>query len=97
MRRRGLIIALGFAMAWPIAANGQPDAQALRGQILLTQAECIADKLSPFGAELPAVPLSGSVRAAMVKGLGNKAEALRRVAQELHGYAKLCEEGERRL
>jgi hypothetical protein len=59
--------------------------------------ECIADKLSPFGAELPAVPLSGSVRAAMVKGLGNKAEALRRVAQELHGYAKLCEEGERRL
>ena len=48
MRRRGLIIALGFAMAWPIAANGQPDAQALRGQILLTQAECIADKLAEF-------------------------------------------------
>ena len=48
MRRRELIIALGFAMAWPIAANGQPDVGALRSQILLMQAECIADKLAEF-------------------------------------------------
>jgi hypothetical protein len=48
MRRRELIIALGFAMAWPIAANGQPDVRALRSQILLMQAECIADKLAEF-------------------------------------------------
>jgi hypothetical protein len=48
MRRRGLIIALGFAMAWPIAANGQQDARALRSQILLMQAECVADKLAEF-------------------------------------------------
>jgi Cache domain len=48
MRRRELIIALGFAMTWPIAANGQPDVRALRGQILLMQAECIADKLAEF-------------------------------------------------
>ena len=48
MRRRELIIALGFAMAWPIAANGQPDIRALRGQILLMQAECIADKIAGF-------------------------------------------------
>jgi Cache domain len=46
--RRELIIALGFAMAWPIAANGEPDVRALRGQILLMQAECIADKLAEF-------------------------------------------------
>jgi len=48
MRRRGLVIALGFAMAWPIAANGQPDVRALRSQILLMQAEGIADKLAQF-------------------------------------------------
>ena len=48
MRRRELIIALGFAIAWPIAANGQADVQALRSQILLMQAECIADKLAEF-------------------------------------------------
>jgi hypothetical protein len=48
MRRRKLIIALAFAMAWPIAANGQPDARALRSQFLLMQAECIADKLAQF-------------------------------------------------
>ena len=48
MRRRELIIALGFAMAWPIAANGQQGAQALRSQILLMQAEFIADKLAEF-------------------------------------------------
>jgi hypothetical protein len=48
MRRRELIIALGFAMAWPIAANGQPDVRALRSQILLMQAEGIADKLAEF-------------------------------------------------
>jgi two-component system NtrC family sensor kinase len=48
MRRRKLIIALGFAMAWPIAANGQSDVRALRSQILLMQAECIADKLAEF-------------------------------------------------
>jgi hypothetical protein len=48
MRRRELIIALGFAMAWPIAVNGQPDVRALRSQILLLQAECIADKLAAF-------------------------------------------------
>jgi Cache domain len=48
MRRPELIIALGFAMAWPIAANGQPDVRALRSQILLMQAECIADKLAEF-------------------------------------------------
>jgi hypothetical protein len=61
------------------------------------QMEYIADELSSFGAELAAVPLSESVRAGMVKGLGNKAELLRRIARELHDYAKLCEEGERRL
>jgi len=48
MRRRELITALGFAMAWPIAANAQPDVRALRGQILLMQAEGIADKLAEF-------------------------------------------------
>jgi hypothetical protein len=48
MRRRELIIALGFAMAWPIAANGQQDARALHSQIILMQAECIADKLAEF-------------------------------------------------
>jgi two-component system NtrC family sensor kinase len=48
MRRRELTIALGFAMAWPIAANGQPDVRALRSQILLMQAEGIADKLTQF-------------------------------------------------
>ena len=48
MWRRELIIALGFAMAWPIAANGQQDVRALRSQILLMQAECIADKLAEF-------------------------------------------------
>ena len=48
MRWRELIIALGFAMAWPIAANGQPDVRALRSQILLMQAEGIADKLAQF-------------------------------------------------
>jgi Cache domain len=48
MWRRELIIALGFAMAWPIAANGQSDVRALRSQILLMQAECIADKLAEF-------------------------------------------------
>jgi hypothetical protein len=35
-------------MAWPFAANGQPDVRALRAQILLMQAECIADKLAEF-------------------------------------------------
>ena len=30
MRRCELIIALGFAIAWPIAANGQQDVRALR-------------------------------------------------------------------
>jgi hypothetical protein len=48
MLRRELIIASGFAMAWPIAANGQPAVQALRSQILLMQAECIAGKLAEF-------------------------------------------------
>jgi Cache domain len=48
MRRRELIVALCFAMTWPIAANGQPDVRALRGQILLMKAECIADKLAEF-------------------------------------------------
>jgi hypothetical protein len=48
MQRRELIIALGFAMAWPIAANGQQDARALRSQILLMQAQCMADKLAEF-------------------------------------------------
>jgi hypothetical protein len=52
MRRRELIIALGFAMAWPIAANGQPDVRALRSQILLMQAEGIADKLAQFVKEI---------------------------------------------
>jgi Cache domain len=51
MGRRELILALGFAMAWPIAANGQPDARALRSQILLMQAEGIADKLAQFVKE----------------------------------------------
>ena len=35
-------------MAWPIAANGQQDVRALRSEILLMQAECIADKLAEF-------------------------------------------------
>jgi hypothetical protein len=48
MRRRELIIALGFAMAWPIAANGEPDARALQSKILLMQAEFIADKIAEF-------------------------------------------------
>ena len=48
MWRRELIIALCFATMWPIAANGQSDVRALRGQILLMQAECIADKLAEF-------------------------------------------------
>ena len=48
MRRRELVIALAFAITWPIAANGQSDVQALRSQILLMQAECIADKLAEF-------------------------------------------------
>jgi Cache domain len=48
MRRRELAIALCFAITWPITANGQPDVRALRGQILLMQAECIADKLAEF-------------------------------------------------
>jgi Cache domain len=48
MRRREFIIALCFAMTWPIAANGQPDVRALRGQLLLLQAECIADQLAEF-------------------------------------------------
>ncbi|MGX1167918.1 hypothetical protein AB7M16_004184 [Bradyrhizobium sp. USDA 372] len=48
MRRPALIIVLGLAMAWPIAAHGQPDGRALRGQILLMQAECIADKVAEF-------------------------------------------------
>jgi two-component system NtrC family sensor kinase len=52
MRRRELIIALGFAVAWPIAANGQPDVRALRSQILLMQAESIADKLAQFIEEV---------------------------------------------
>lgn len=51
MRRREVIIALGFAVAWPIAANGQADVRALRSQILLMQAECIADKLAQFVKE----------------------------------------------
>jgi hypothetical protein len=48
MRRREFITTLGFAMAWPIVANAQSDARALRGQILLMQAEGIADKISEF-------------------------------------------------
>ena len=52
MRRRDLIIALGFATARPIAANGQPDVRALRSQILLMQAEGIADKLAEFIEEV---------------------------------------------
>ena len=51
MRRRELIIAVGFAIAWPMAANGQQDVRALRSQILLMQAECIADKLAEFVRE----------------------------------------------
>src|SRR5437764_9789960 len=43
---RVLIIALGFA--WPIAATGQSDVRALRSQMLLMQAECIADKVAQF-------------------------------------------------
>ena len=48
MRRRELIMALGLAMAWPIAAHGQPGVRDLRSQILLMQAEGIADKLAEF-------------------------------------------------
>jgi hypothetical protein len=48
MWRQGLIVALGFAMAWPIAAKAEPEVRALRSQILLMQAECIADKLAEF-------------------------------------------------
>jgi hypothetical protein len=52
MRRRELIIALGFAMAWPIAANGQPVVRDLRSRILLMQAEDIAYKLAQFIREI---------------------------------------------
>src|SRR5437868_11002358 len=53
MRRREFIIGLGFATAWPIAAaNAQPDVRALRGQILLMQAEGIADRLAQFIKEI---------------------------------------------
>ena len=48
MRWRVLIIALGFAMAWPIAADGHPDVRTLRSRILLMQAEGITDKLAQF-------------------------------------------------
>ena len=48
MQRRELIIALGFVIVWPIAANAQPDCRALRSQILLMQAEGVADKLAEF-------------------------------------------------
>src|SRR5450755_1578150 len=48
MWRREFIIVLGFAVAWPIAAKGQPDVRALRSQVLLMQAEGIADKLTQF-------------------------------------------------
>jgi hypothetical protein len=48
MRWRVLIIALSVAMAWPIVANGQPDVRELRNQILLMQAEGIADRLAQF-------------------------------------------------
>ena len=52
MRRRELIIALALAMAWPVAANGEPDVRALRGQMLLMQAQCIAEN----GAHMEANP-----------------------------------------
>jgi hypothetical protein len=52
MQRRELILAIVFAMAWPIAANGQPDVRALRSQILLMQAEGIADKLAQLIKEM---------------------------------------------
>jgi hypothetical protein len=48
MGRRELIIALGFTIAWPFAADGRTDVRALRSQILVMQAESIADKLSQF-------------------------------------------------
>ena len=48
MRWRELIIALCLAFAWPMVAYGEQDARALRSQILLMQAECIADKLAEF-------------------------------------------------
>jgi len=48
MRRRELIIALGFAIAWPFAADEWTDVRALRSQILVMQAESIADKLAQF-------------------------------------------------
>jgi len=52
MRRRELIIALGFATAWPIAANAQPNCRDLRSELLLMQAEGIADKLAQFIKEM---------------------------------------------
>src|SRR5450755_1226124 len=52
MQRRELIIALGFVIVWPIAANAQPDCRALRSEILLMQAEGIADKLAQFIKEM---------------------------------------------
>ena len=53
MRRREFVTGLGFATAWPIAAaNAQPDVRALRGQILLMQAEGIADRLAQFIKEI---------------------------------------------
>ena len=48
MRQRQTNRCSWFRNAWPIAANGQPDVRALRSQILLMQAEGIADKLAEF-------------------------------------------------
>jgi len=48
-----LIIAIGLAMAWPIAANGQPDVRALRSQISPHAGlRAIADKLAQFVKEI---------------------------------------------
>jgi hypothetical protein len=48
VRWREFIIALGSAMAWPIAADGHPDVWTLRSRILVMQAEGISDKLAQF-------------------------------------------------
>jgi hypothetical protein len=82
MRRWELIIALGFAMAWPIAANGQ-DARALHSQIILMQAECIADKLAEFMKQIQ--NQVGWTTQSAIDGRLHRAASVRRAAASAPG------------